>query len=460
MKDRMKKEVVIIGAGITGLTAAYYLKKEKTGLLVLEEQERPGGVIRTVQENGFTYETGPNTGVLGQPEAAMLFKDLNGKVSLEIASEEVNKRYVLKDGRWEALPSGLKEAVRTPLFTMKDKFRILGEPFRRRGRDPEESLEGLVMRRMGRSYLDYAVDPFILGVYAGDPGELIPKYALPKLYNLEQTYGSFIGGTVRKKLRGKSAAEKMATREVFSVKGGLRNLVEALYREVGEDSFQLGVAGVTVERRDEGFLVRYTAPGGAVQEVDAGRVIVTTGAHQLIPMLPGIGAESMEKLTRMRYARVIEVTLGFRHWRGRRLDGFGGLIPYREQRDLLGVLFLSAFLSGRAPDKGALLTLFMGGVRRPELFEKSDDEVIDIVRRELTDLMDLEEFDPDLFRITRHRWAIPQYERSSGERFRTIHELEREWEGLYLRGNFQGGIGLADRIRQGRIAADEILQQG
>ncbi len=458
MKKTIKKDTVIIGAGITGLTAAYYLKKKEIDLLVLEEQERAGGVIRTVKENGFIYETGPNTGVLGQPEAALLFEDLGGKVPLEIASEEVKKRYVLKDGRWEPLPSGLKEAVRTPLFTTKDKFRILGEPFRRRGRDPEESLEGLVLRRMGRSYLDYAVDPFILGVYAGDPHELIPKYALPKLYNLEQDYGSFIGGSVRKKLRGKTELEKKATREVFSVKGGLQNLVDALYREVGEDTFRFGAGEVTVERKGDRFQVSYLNKEGSKEQVETGRVVVTTGAHHLPSIFPGIGADRMEKLSRMRYARVIEVTLGFKYWHGRKLDGFGGLIPYREQRDLLGVLFLSSFLSGRAPEKGALLTLFLGGVRRPDLFEKSDDELIEIVKREVTDLMELEEFDPDLFRITRHRWAIPQYERSSGERFRTIAELENEWRGLLLRGNFQGGIGLADRIRQGRKAAEEILE--
>jgi oxygen-dependent protoporphyrinogen oxidase len=159
----------------------------------------------------------------------------------------------------------------------------------------------------------------------------------------------------------------------------------------------------------------------------------------------------------MRYAKVIEIAIGFEKWEGRKLDGFGGLIPFKEARDLLGILFLSAFLSGRAPDGGALFTIFMGGVRRPYLFEKPDQEILAIVEREFTVLMGVDNFQPELLKIFRHEWAIPQYERSSGERFRMISGIENEYSGIFLRGNFMGGIGLADRIRQGRKAAEEII---
>lgn len=453
----MKKDTIIIGAGITGLTAAFYLKRQRRDFMVLEEKEQPGGVISTLRENGFLFETGPNTGVLGQPEAAALFEDLGNHATLEIAGKQVSKRYILKNGSWHALPSGFKDAVKTPLFTLKDKFRILAEPFRKRGDHPEETLEQMVIRRLGRSYLDYAVDPFILGVYAGDPEKLIPRYALPKLYRLEQQYGSFIRGAIKKKFETKSDFEKKATREIFSAKGGLQSIVNALYDQAGKENFQFHSKDIRVEKIKNEFRVLSTCPSGPCV-IETKHVIITTGAHSLPALLPGIDAEAMQFLTNLRYAPVIEVAIGFRHWRGMRLDGFGALIPFREKRDLLGILFPSAFLEGRAPEGGALFTVFMGGVRRPELMEMDDEQVFQVVRKEFTSLMGSPVFEPDLFRIFRYPRAIPQYERSSGIRFKIIEQIENDYQGLMLRGNFRGGIGLADRIRQGRLSAEEIMK--
>ena len=450
-------DTIIIGAGITGLTAAFYLNRMKRDFRVLEEKDRVGGVIQTIHENGFLYETGPNTGVLGQPEAALLFEDLGRDAEPEIADEAVKKRYILKNGNWEQLPSGLFPAIKTPLFSLKDKIRILGELFRARGSDPEESLEKLVLRRMGRSYLEYAVDPFILGVYAGDPGELIPRYALPRLYNLEQRYGSFIGGAVRKKFENKSELDRKATREVFSFKGGLQTLVDTLYEKAGPERFRLNLNGISIQNEGKAYKITCRSKGNKQGEYHANNVIITAGAHKLSRLMTFVETDKIRILSDMRYAKVIEIAIGFKKWEGRKLDGFGGLIPFKEGRDLLGILFLSAFLSGRSPDGGALFTIFMGGIRRPDLFEKPDQEILAIVGKEFTDLMGVDNFQPELLKIFRHKWAIPQYERSSGDRFRMISEIENEHQGIFLRGNFTGGIGLADRIRQGRKAAEEII---
>ncbi len=457
MKREGEKETVIIGAGITGLTTAFYLNRAGRDFLVLEKKERVGGVIQTIRENGFTYETGPNTGVIGQPEAASLFEDIGKEAELEIADPRVKKRYILKEGQWQALPSGLFQAAGTPLFTLKDKFRILAEPFRNKGRNPEETLEQMVLRRMGRSYLDYAVDPFILGVYAGDPATLVPRYALPKLYRLEQRYGSFIGGALKKRFEKKTEEDKKTTRDIFSFKGGLQSLVDALYRQSGSDNFRLGVREVKLDRQEGGYRISFAGPDGHQEYCHAGNVVVTSGINELPGLLPFVAPGRMKQLTHMRYAKVIEVALGFKRWEGMKPDGFGGLIPFKEKRDILGILFISSFLPGRAPLKGALFTIFIGGLRRPDLFERSDDEIVTIIRREFKDLMGVEKFSPDLLKIFRYEWAIPQYEQSSGRRFELIKEIEREMPGLKLRGNFTGGIGLADRIRQGKQTASALI---
>lgn len=245
--DTEKYDIIIAGAGLTGLTLAYYLKKQGRSPLVIEKADRPGGVIQTQTENGFTFESGPNTGVLSNREIALLFGELRSHCTLETGQSGAAKRYIMKNGRWQALPSGLFSAITTPLFTLKDKFRILGEPFRKPGTDPDESVADLVKRRLGKSFLDYAVDPFISGIYAGDPSRLVTRYALPKLYALEQNYGSFIMGSVKKAREKKSEDDKKATKEVFSVKGGLGNLIAALEKEIGRGRIICGVHDLKVQ---------------------------------------------------------------------------------------------------------------------------------------------------------------------------------------------------------------------
>jgi oxygen-dependent protoporphyrinogen oxidase len=225
--------ITIIGAGLTGLTLAYYLKKAGKNVTILEKSNHVGGVMTTVEQDGFVFETGPNSGIISSTELVELLDDLSDKIEVEIADPKSKYRWIWKDGKWNALPTGLMSAVTTPLFSLKDKFRILGEPFRKPGTNPDENVADLVVRRMGKSFLNYAIDPFISGIYAGNPKNLITQYALPKLYNLEQNYGSFIKGAIAKKKEPKTELETRVTKEVFSVKGGFKNLVNALCEKIG-----------------------------------------------------------------------------------------------------------------------------------------------------------------------------------------------------------------------------------
>ncbi len=451
----MKTDTIIIGAGLTGLTTAFYLQRAGKNFLVLEKADTYGGAIQTEAEKGFLYEKGPNTGVVGTPEMAELFEDLGASIKPEIAGDEVNKRYILKNGKWEALPSGLWQGITTSLFTTKDKFRLLGEPFRKKGSNPHETLAEMVKRRMGQSFLDYAIDPFILGVYSGDPAYLVPKYALPKLYNLEQNYGSFIGGAIKKGFAKKDEHEKKATRKVFSVKGGLANLTKALYQAAGTENFLFNSENTQVFPENDYFVVK-TMQNGKQMSIQAKKVITATGAFALPEILPFVSKEQMQKISNLKYARVVEAVLGFENWEGIKLDGFGGLIPFVENRDVLGYLFLSAFLKNRAPEKGALLTLFLGGVRKDYINDYSDDEIRKIVENETGDLMKLDKFAPALFKIFRHKQAIPQYGADSGERFKTVEALEKQYQGLIIGGNLKDGIGMADRVKQGKELAERI----
>ena len=452
MKENKNLNIAIVGAGLTGLTTAYYLKKAGIDVQVFEKADRAGGVINTHHENGFTFESGPNTGVLGQPEATELLENLKGDCEIEIADVAAKARWIWKAGKWEALPSGLVGGIKTPLFTFADKLRLLGEPFRKKGTNPNETLRDLVLRRMGQSFLDYAVDPFILGIYSGDPAKIIPKYALPKLYNLEQDYGSFIGGSIKKARQPKTDWEKKATREIFSVKGGLQNLINALAKNIGEENILLNCESLTFEK------ILYGFQSNKSNETFS-HVISTIGAYALKDTFPFADAEKIDEINQLNYAKVVQVSLGFKKWEGVELKAFGGLVPHKENRDLLGVLFLSSFLKNKAPEGGALLSVFLGGVRKPKMVELSDDEIKSIVEKEIIEMMGLKYFNPELFQIFRYQHAIPQYGIESEQKLNAISALEKMNSGLILAGNIRDGIGMADRIKQGKTLATQIIEE-
>lgn len=443
-------KVAIIGAGITGLTTAYYLKKAGIKFTIFESSDHIGGVINTQEKDGFVYETGPNSGVIATAEMADLFEDLKNRCELEKADHSSARRLIWKKGKWKALPSGLISAIFTPLFTLKDKFGILAEPWRKKGTNPNETLAELVKRRMGQSFLDYAIDPFILGIYAGDPNYIVPKYALPKLYNLEQDFGSFIGGAIKKRKIPKTANDKKATREIFSVKGGLINLVTALRDEIGLENIQLNAKNSQFKIAEERYIL-------SNDKSEFSHLISTINAGNLQNTYAFLEQSDVASIDNLTYAKVAEITLGFKQWEGISLDAFGGLVPFKENRDVLGVLFLSTLFEGRAPKDGALLTLFSGGIRKPEMAELSKDEMFEMLKREMKDMMGLNEFKPDLFEVNYYAKAIAQYGVDSEERLKSISKIEDKFKNFYLAGSMRNGVGIADRVKQGSEIAKQII---
>jgi oxygen-dependent protoporphyrinogen oxidase len=443
----------IIGAGLTGLTAAYYLQKNGHQVTVFDKQATPGGVICTHREKGFVFESGPNTGVISHPEVTELFNELSANCTIDIANPAAKSRWIWKGQQWEELPSNPLSFIRTPLFTAKDKLKLFREPWQPKGTNPDETLDQMVIRRLGKSFLDYAVNPFIAGIYTGDPSYLVTRYALPKLYNLEQKYGSFIKGSIKKKKEVTDPRMKLATREVFSVKGGLDNLTKALADNIGRHNLQLGCDDVQIQFKGNHQFDIEGTQNGAPFKLSFTDVITTCGAYALPSLLPFIDAGQLQPITELIYAKVVQVILGFNQWLGMPINAFGGLVPSCEKREILGILFPSSFLESRAPLGGALLSVFMGGMRHPEMFNLSDDELLKIVERETTQMMKLPSFNPDMVKVFRYQHAIPQYGASTGARLEAVTALEQQYPGLVLAGNLRDGIGMGDRIKQGQELA-------
>ena len=457
-------EVTVIGAGLTGLTTAYLLRRQGIRVRVVETDSRIGGQIQTKHNNNYVFETGPTTGSVSTPEVTELMMDLaitsGGKCIIETAPDSSKRRLIWKRDSFRELPSGLLSAVTTPLFRFSDKLRILGEPWRKRGNDPDESIASLATRRLGRSFLDYAVDPFISGVYAGDPDKLIVRYALPKLYALERDHGSFIRGSIAKMKQPKSERDRLATKKVFSALGGLSNIPEAEADYIGRENIILGASHVAVGYiyNNKVWETTFMDADGNSRTFQSQWVVTTCGAYNLPQLLPFVDKERMDAIAELVYAPVMEVNVGMPDTFGGDYCAFGGLVPSIERLQILGILFPSACFIRRAPEGGALFSFFLGGIKHPEMLDKSDDEIRSIVTACLHTMLKFPaEAEPDFIHISRHCRAIPQYGADSGRRFEAVAAIEKDYPGLLIGGNLRDGIGMGHRITQATIIANHII---
>src|SRR4030065_684888 len=232
-----QKKIVIIGAGISGLTTAYLLYKEGYDVVVLEQRDNVGGSIETVDANGFLFDRGPNSGLETTSLIQQLVKELNLESQFVYAKREGNKRYILRNGQLHALPMSPPAFFKTKLFSGKAKLRLLAEPFIGRSRDGYyESIAEFVKRRLGKEFLDYAINPFVAGVYAGNPEDLSVKSAFPKLYELEEKYGGLIVGTIRGiRERKKRAEVSKQSARMFSFIDGMIALPKAIEKYFGNN---------------------------------------------------------------------------------------------------------------------------------------------------------------------------------------------------------------------------------
>ena len=421
-----ERKIVVVGAGLTGLTCAAYLRRKGQDVVVLEATDRIGGLMQTEEVDGFVMEQGPSTGTIKYPEVAELFDMLGDDCTLEVAQSSAKCRLIWKDGRFHALPSGLWSAITTPLFTLKDKFRILGEPWRKKGTEPNESVGSLAERRLGRSFVDYAVDPFLSGVYASNPYQLPTRLALPKLYDLEQRYGSFIKGAIALAKQPKTDREKRATKAVFSTRGGFRNLVSALGRVIGDERILTNCKDLSIEPLGDKWKLSW-----GKNTIIAEQVVTTCPAYALPKLLSFLPKAQLDDLSNLYYAPVIEI-------------GVGMNMP-------------SACFQGRSPKDGANYAFFIGGACHPEYLNKTDEELTELVNTSLHTMLGYPKGTrADVIRIYRHSHAIPQYMPETDARLRTIDAVERAYPSLHIIGNLKDGIGMGDRIKQAVDMAEKI----
>lgn len=455
--------IVIIGGGITGLSLAAELEKEGKSFILLEAKDRLGGQIKTLKENGFTYEVGPNTGTVSSPEVAELFEYAAPDALLEEACANANDRWIWKEDRFHSIPNGPWSGLTTPLYSIKDKLGLPFEPFRKKGTNPNETVGELAERRLGKTIVDYTIDPFIGGIYAGDPYQLVTRLALPKLYNLEQNYGSFIRGAIKKASEPKSERDHKATKKIFSAVGGLEELVKAIGKKIsrtGEVVLEAQDIGITPT--GNGWQTTFVDKNGDQHTISSTKVVTTVRADILPKLFREEIASKMTRISTLPYAPITEVCVGFNHLPDIPRAAFGALVPSKEQRKVLGILFPSSCFNDRTPyPDGALFTIFMGGLRNKGLVLDTPLEAQKQVGlNELYDMMKIpRSITPDMVHIAHYPKAIPQYDLATEERQKDMKSIEKEYPGLHIAGGVIDGIGMANRITQGMNLAQQLIKE-
>ena len=483
--------IAIIGGGISGLSAALRVhelaveQQRDVRITLLEGSHRLGGVLQTEHIGDYLVEQAADMWITNKPEGVRLCEKLGLADRLIPTNAQFRKSLVLRNGRAHPVPEGFQLMVpeqawpmlRSPLLSWRGKLRLMAEcfvPARRDGAD--ECLADFVRRRCGREAFERLVQPLVGGIYTADPEKLSLLATLPRFIEMEQQHGSLIRGALRQS-RSKSSGTSGARYGLFvSLPDGIEELVTALIRRVTEFAdIRCGVKVRSVRSAkptrsiSEGGvanaaefpLVRANASGwyvegSTLEQFDA--VILAVPSYVAASLLaegcPTLSAE----LNRIEYASTVVVASGHKladidH----PLEAFGLVVPHIERRQVLAVSFTSRKFPGRAPDGRVLLRTFVGGALQPELCELDDSAIVDLVRRELRDLLGVRG-EPDFAVPYRHTRAMPQYHVGHRELIAKIRTAVANCPGLDLAGNYLTGVGIPDSIASGEAAAAQVIR--
>lgn len=442
-----KSRITIIGAGITGLSTAHWLEKEGFEVSIIEQNSQAGGAMVTEVVDNFIIDFGPNSGLETTPKIKEIVTDVGLSDEMIYANQEGNTRYILKNNELLPLPTSPFKFVGTKLFSTSAKLRLLKEPLIGKSKDGYyQSIAEFVERRLGREFLENAIDPFVSGVYAGDPYKLSVKSAFPKLYRLEEVYGGLVKGMIKgakeRKLRNE---ESKQSAKMFSFKEGMQSFPKAISQKLkGKIYFNSLIKNI--KRQNTSFTVEFLHNGeNSLVESDA--LLTTVPAHLLSKFISTFDSKLPDHLNAIYYPPVLVLFLSYNKKAiAQKLDGFGFLIPSKEKKKFLGAIWSSTIFENRAPADKAAFTLFIGGARNPNFKIEDSEAAIKDVIEEFHKIMRINEL-PLLVRWKFWEKAIPQYNLGYVEHEQYFEKFEKENPGIFLGGNFRGGISVGDCIK-------------
>jgi oxygen-dependent protoporphyrinogen oxidase len=445
-------EVLIIGAGLSGLAVATFLKHKQPdiSLLVIEQGDHPGGAVGSHLEEGYLAEAGPHGFLDNCLESRVLVHEagLDGEVEKAPLSRFV--RYVCLDGRLEMIPQQPGRIIRAPLVPLSAKLRVLAEAWKK----PlvgEPTVARWVEHRFGKALLPFA-DAVFTGTYAGDIERLVMDGVMPGVRRLEREHGSVLRGMLKKGLaRGKKKKKGLPAMTSFA--SGMQRLPQAMAAKlVLNREIMYRTTARSVEQEEDGWLVRT-----GQLELHCRHLVVALPVNRCLELLPTRGESPLPAppLSSIPEARIATVALGF----GDSANipfGFGYLAPERENRFALGALFSSHMFPGRAPEGHMLLEALVGGRRHPERLELDDRAIIDQVYADLAGLIELPE-PPVYSRVLRPVAGIPQLEQGYPSLLAWRRQVHESLPSLHICGFGWQGIGINDMHKEAWKAAKRIL---
>ena len=461
------KKIAIIGAGISGLSTAYTIERlaGEAGLdvevTVFEREERTGGKIWSIKEEGYLCEWGPNGFLDSKPMTLELCDHLGIQNRLERSNDNARKRFIYSGGILNRLPENGPMFLQSKLISWPGKIRLAQEFIKPKRNDGvDETLADFARRRLGAEALDKLIGPMVSGIFAGNPETMSLKSCFPRIHELEQVYGGLLKAMV--KMAKQKRAEVKAGKQVASAAGpagvltsfvdGIQELTDGTVKGL-KGNVQTGCAVTGLKAIDGGWELRL-ADGS---NYDADVVVSAAPAHVLKELTGPLDGELSELLDGIPYAPMNVICFGYEQSKVERdLDGFGYLIPKKEGCEILGTLWDSSIFPSRAPEGHVMLRSMMGGATNPAAVELSDAEVKQRTMAELKKIMGVNA-EPDFVRIFRHKRAIPQYVVGHAERLAAIDERLKSRAGLVLTGNAFSGIGLNDCVNAANKAGEQVI---
>lgn len=468
-----KPHVVVIGGGITGLSAAYYLKKqmEETGqacrITVMEKSDRFGGKISTLRRDGFVIEKGPDSFLARKPALVELARELGLEDQLTGTNPNAKKTYILSRGKLHRMPPGLMLGIpteimpfmRTGLLSPAAKARAaLDLVLPKRTADEDESLGHFLERRLGSEVLSQIAEPLLAGIYAGNTYDLSVKATFPQFHSIEQKHRSLILGMMKNRKEGgeesRTLPESARNTTFLTFREGLETIVHGLLDALDNVRFvkQCGIA--KLEKAADGRGYRLTREDGEIEEADG--VILTLPAYAAADLLAASKPEAQE-LRKVDYVSVGNVILAYDEKDMKReLDGSGFVVPRREGRFITACTWTSKKWLHTAPDGKALLRCYVGRSGDDRWLHMSEDEVVRAVRQDLKATMGITA-EPLFTELTPLMHSMPQYPVGHLDRIRRIREgLAKRMPEVLITGAAFHGVGLPDCVKQGKESALEL----
>jgi protoporphyrinogen/coproporphyrinogen III oxidase len=456
------KRIAIIGGGIAGLSAAFYLEKARQAGAALqwalfEKSKRLGGVIQTERRDGFVLEAGPDSFLTAKPEAARLCQDLGIGEQLISSNDAERKTYILVKGKLVAIPQGLEFMVptrvwpmaTTPLFSFKTKLRMAAELFSAaRKSAADESVGEFVRRHFGQEMVDRVAEPLLAGVYGGNAEHLSIRAVLPRFAEMEREHGSLVRATLKAKSKNKPQPSGKPQPLFTSLKNGMQQMVEALAAALPESSIRLQQQNLIVRPVNDDWQIESAGIPEKFQDV-----LLAVPAPAAAGILRQFHPALIEGLARIQYTSSVAVALAYDQ--ADLPAGHGFLVPRSEGRKIMACTFVHKKFPHRAPDGKKMLRCFFSSSRMPGLLTHSDEALQQIARQELKEILGLNT-EPRFARTFRWDRAMAQYETGHLERVAEMEKILAEAPGFHIIGNSFHGIGVPDCIKSARQAVEQI----